>query len=609
LIIKLNTRSKTKMNIANNPHSLNLIPKHWAISKMSDLVVDPTVDLVDGPFGSNLKAKDFKKAGIPVFKIQNIKAGYFLDKKIDFVTEEKAVELSRHSFNIGDIIITKLGEPLGLCCKVPTKYPYGIIVADLIRLRPNSEIINSDYLVYAINSAVLQRQFEEITKGTTRSRVNLGAVRELLVPLPPLLEQKAIVDKIDELFSDLDNGKRILEKAQQQISPYKQLILKKAFQGDLTADWRVNNPGFTGFRTIVSNLLNYDNYVGGKKYVGKKQVLLNADFLTPKRTDWERWPKLPENWGYVYNDLMLRYVTSGSRDWKKYYSSTGALFIRTQDINTNALSKENIAHVKLPDTIEGKRSLVEQFDLLMTITGANVGKVAHIDTEIEEAYVSQSVALMKYRIKSFSKFAYYYFQTTDFGKTFVENMVYGVGRPVLNLQNMRDVPMVICSEEEQLEIVKIIESRFSFIEKVEETLSRHFQSAEILKKNILKQAFQGKLVEEMTEELSGYKLIEKALTKRELHLKSKNKSKKKMAKKPVKILPNKSTIDLIYESFSYDSFEFKDLKVRSELEYEDLRDDLYALLENGSVEKYFDENEEVMKYKIIVYENTPVKNS
>lgn len=592
------------MKTANIPHSLNNIPKHWAVAKMSDLVVDPTSDLVDGPFGSNLKAKDFKRAGVPVFKIQNIKAGYFLDKKIDFVTEEKAIELSRHSFKLGDIIITKLGEPLGLCCKVPLKYPQGIIVADLIRLRPDPEIINTDFLIYAINSVILQRQFEDITKGTTRSRVNLGAVRELFVPLPPLSEQKAIVDKIDELFSDLDNGRTILEKANQQIAPYKQLILKKAFQGDLTIDWRLSNPNARTFKEIVSDLINHD-------YTGKikKDVLLNPDFLTPIRSDWEKWPKLPQEWGYVYNDLMLKYVTSGSRDWKKYYNDSGALFIRTQDINTNILSKENIAHVKLPDNIEGKRSLVEQFDLLMTITGANVGKVAHIDSEIEEAYVSQSVALMKYQDKSFSKFAYYYFQTTEFGKKFIENMVYGVGRPVLNLQNMRDVPMVLCDQEEQLEIIKIIESRLSFIEKVEETLSRHFQSAEVLKKNILKQAFEGKLVEGSTDDPSGVQLLKKAVARREIHLKSKSKSKKNMKKKTVTTLPQKTTIDLIYESFSYDFFEFKDLKLRSELEYEDLRDEVYALLESGELEKHFDNLEEVMKYKIITYENSSVKNS
>ena len=110
------------------------IPNGWALVKLGDLVVDPKKDLVDGPFGSNLKADEYTDSGVPVFKIQNIKAKRFLDKKINYITEEKANSLSRHSFVSGDLIITKLGDPLGLCCKAPEKYRYGIIVA----LMPNA---------------------------------------------------------------------------------------------------------------------------------------------------------------------------------------------------------------------------------------------------------------------------------------------------------------------------------------------------------------------------------------------------------------------------------------------------------------------------------------
>ncbi len=158
------------------------LPKGWIWVSLSDVVLNPKVDLVDGPFGSNLKSDDYTSEGIPIFRIQNIKAGYFLDKNIQYISAEKALELERHSFKQGDIIITKLGEPLGLACKVPEKYPSGIIVADLIRLRP-SNIIDVDYLVSVINSKIVQNQFKEITKGTTRARVNLTLVRDIRIPL------------------------------------------------------------------------------------------------------------------------------------------------------------------------------------------------------------------------------------------------------------------------------------------------------------------------------------------------------------------------------------------------------------------------------------------
>jgi type I restriction enzyme S subunit len=178
---------------------LNLIqnnfPQSWALIELKDLVENPKKDIVDGPFGSNLKANEYRDSGIPVFKIQNIKANQFINKNINYIKKEKAKELHRHSFKSGDLIITKLGDPLGLCCKVPDTYSYGIIVADLMRFRPSIERVFDKYIIYAINSFFIQNQFKAITKGTTRPRVNLTIVRNIKVPYPPLPEQHRIVSK------------------------------------------------------------------------------------------------------------------------------------------------------------------------------------------------------------------------------------------------------------------------------------------------------------------------------------------------------------------------------------------------------------------------------
>ena len=85
---------------------------------------------------------------------------------------------------------------------------------------------------------------------------------------------------------------------------------------------------------------------------------------------------LLETWQATTSGDLCEYITSGSRDWRSYYSDRGPLFIRTQNINQDKLDLSEIAHVDLPQNIEGKRSLVKAGDLLITITGANVGKVA-----------------------------------------------------------------------------------------------------------------------------------------------------------------------------------------------------------------------------------------
>ncbi len=84
---------------------------------------------------------------------------------------------------------------------MPDDLDDGVIVADLIRLRVNSNLLSRDYITYTINSNTVIIQFLEQATGITRQRVNLSKVRDLLIPVPPLAEQKRIVEKCDSLLS------------------------------------------------------------------------------------------------------------------------------------------------------------------------------------------------------------------------------------------------------------------------------------------------------------------------------------------------------------------------------------------------------------------------
>ena len=347
-------------------------------------------------------------------------------------------------------------------------------------IRNSKEYISSDYLYHILNSPFVYSQFSKLAKGSTVKNLNIEAVQKVEIFLPPLAEQHRIVAKIEELFSELDKGIETLKTAQQQLKVYRQAVLKSAFEGELTLGNRE--------RGIYPDTISL---VKSIKNLGKvNRTKLKYDSLV-KDADL---PQIPSTWSWLRNEELLKYVTSGSRDWKKFYDDKGSVFIRTQDIKTNLLDLKNSAFVNLPENVEGKRSLVESGDILMTITGANVGKVAVIPESISEAYVSQSVALMKLLDNRMSKYLWYYFQSRTYGEGLIGGLVYGVGRPVLSLENMREVPVAICSIEEQEDIVQEIESRLSVCDKIEESIEQGLQQAEALRQSILKKAFEGKLV-------------------------------------------------------------------------------------------------------------------
>lgn len=154
--------------------------------------------MVDGPFGSDLKASEYVVSGVPIIRLQNIKPSMFLEKDTRFITREKATELSRHEYRPGDLVIAKLGDPCGVAAIVPDGFPSGVIVADVVRFRGNPSHVDHRYLCRFLNSTEGQRQVGARAKGTTRQRCNLSDLKSIVVKLPELAHQKRIADILDK---------------------------------------------------------------------------------------------------------------------------------------------------------------------------------------------------------------------------------------------------------------------------------------------------------------------------------------------------------------------------------------------------------------------------
>ncbi|EMK6670107.1 restriction endonuclease subunit S [Vibrio fluvialis] len=202
------------------------------IVALKDLCADFKKDIVDGPFGSNLKRSHFTEEGIPVLKIQNIKPFKIEKKKMDFLTLDKFSELERHSFRQGDIVMTKLGSPLGVSAIVDD-IQEGVIVADLVRIRASK--IDTRYLCYHLNSPVTQKHINSFQKGATRPRVKISVARELPIYTPSESEQKRIVQILDKAFADIDqarvNTEQNLQNARELFDSYLQQVFSERGEG------------------------------------------------------------------------------------------------------------------------------------------------------------------------------------------------------------------------------------------------------------------------------------------------------------------------------------------------------------------------------------------
>lgn len=307
-------------------------------------------------------------------------------------------------------------------------------------LVPAKRVFN-EYVYYYLKGS--KQLAEKRASGTTFLELSGKAFGALPIPLPPFDDQKRIVAKIETLFSELNKGIKSLKTAREQLKVYRQAVLKHAFEGKLTAQWREKN----------------------------------------ERQAW-RTRKLGE---------LLSFLTSGSRGWAAYYADKGDIFIRAQNLKYDRLDLEDIAYVSLPEKSEGKRTRVQVGDLLITITGANVTKLGYVKEELGDAYVSQHVALCRPGDEISTEFLYWYLVAEAAGRGQLNKSAYGAGKPGLNLDNIRSVDIPLPDAVEQNLIAKKIEELLSVEENIASTIDNEIGRIEALRQSILKEAFSGQL--------------------------------------------------------------------------------------------------------------------
>jgi type I restriction enzyme S subunit len=154
-----------------------------------------------GPFGSNLKASDYTSEGYRIIQLQNIGDGEFYDNYKIYTSIDKAEELLSCNIYAGDIIISKMGDPVGRACIIPDFLDRCVMASDGIRLVVD-ESKYSKYFIYSlINSNGIRQSIEKKATGSTRKRIGLDELKEIELMIPKKLEEQ---QKIASCLSSLD---------------------------------------------------------------------------------------------------------------------------------------------------------------------------------------------------------------------------------------------------------------------------------------------------------------------------------------------------------------------------------------------------------------------
>jgi len=370
-----------------------IMKNNWQTKKLSELSKRKNA-VVSGPFGSNLKVSDYINEGVPILRLQNIGKGFFINKDIKYISKIKAEELKYHSFISGDIALAKLGIPIGKTCIIPNNITSGIITADIVRIRPDKNTINYNFLEYVLNADISVNQLIKNISGATRPRVNLSEVRNLQIPLPPLTEQHRIVKILDEVFADVAKAKENAEKNLRNAKELFESYLQSVFANP-GKDWEEKKLGDIGKVSMCKRVFKHQTtktgdipfykigtfgkepnaYISNKIYnefrkkfsfPKKGDILISASGTIGRRVKYDGEPAYFQDSNIVWidndenqiiNDYLYHFY--GACNWD---STKGATISR--------LYNDNLKQIKIafPKSLSEQKSIVAKLDALSTET-------------------------------------------------------------------------------------------------------------------------------------------------------------------------------------------------------------------------------------------------
>lgn len=426
---------------------LGEVPEHWTVLPLKELASKSNSSFVDGPFGSDLKSNEYTDTGVPLIQLNNIGIGFHSTKNLKFISEEKALSLSKHRAFSGEIAIAKMAEPVARATVISNVFAMYVIVADCIKFKPNSRIADNHFVAYALNTTFVKSQAEVLSKGTTRIRINLGTTKILKVVTPPLPEQKAIVDYLDTKTTQIDCKIDLLTHKATQYGKLKQSLINE---------------------TVTRGL---------DKTVAMKDS--GVDWLGD----------VPENWEVSKLSQAFNQIGSGTTPKSGadiYYEDGTTNWINTGDLNDGILysCKKKVTDKALKDY---SLTIYPAGSIIIAMYGATIGKVS---VSMIDGCTNQACCVLNKSKVINIKFLFYWFLST---RDYIISLSYGGGQPNISQDTIKSLRLILPLIEEQKTIADYLDTKTAHIDRIIETTNVQIDKLKELRKTLINDVVTGKI--------------------------------------------------------------------------------------------------------------------
>jgi type I restriction enzyme, S subunit len=474
----------------------NGLPLNWAIASLAEIG-----EWYGGGTPSKANPAYWKDGTVPWFSPKDMKQFRLIDSEdhiASFATEQTNVKpVPKGTILIvvrSGILVRTL--PVAIC-EVPAT-----MNQDMKGLRP-FDGIDADFVAYFL-TANEQSILRECSKdGTTVASIEVGRLKNVQIPIAPLNEQRRIVAKIEELFSDLDAAVAALERVQAKLKRYRAAVLKVAVEGKLTAEWRAQRPNTEPASALLARILAERRRRWEEEQLAKFTALgktpptnWQKKYVEPTPPDTSGLPELPQGWCWARMEQLISFLKNG------YFqppteATSGPRLLRINAVRPMRVNLDEMRYIDCLDSA-GSEYLVADGDLLFTRYNGSVdllGVVGMVRNCTEA--VLHPDKLIRVKAVLGQPLPAYLELACNVGESrrhIVGRARTTAGQTGISGGDIRDMPVPLPPLVEQERVVAEAEQHLSVLVATEGLIEQNLQRATRLRQGILREAFEGRLV-------------------------------------------------------------------------------------------------------------------
>ena len=516
----------------------NLLPTGWTKCSIGDVTLPV----------SKIDPKDNPDREIDYIDISSIDNTRHTIGSVKQYRLRDAPSRARQIVRAGDVLFATVRPYLRNIAGVPNDHDKQIASTGFSVLRPAKDV-RPAFLFYKAISTDFVNALSEVQYGVSYPAVKDDQVRGQSLWLPPMEEQHRIVAKIEELFSGLDKGVESLKAARAQLNTYRQAVLKHAFEGKLTAQWREeNNDKLETAEQLLAQVkmervARYEKQLkewkaavkewNAKGKPGKKPVKPRAPNPTTKSsknfsTDNNG---LPFGWAWATIGSCFDVVSGATPKGLDQAKGSDIPFYRVSDMNS-----------------PGNETTMDTATFYLSERKRNeLGLTAHPGDTVIFPKRGGAILTNKKRILSrpscfdlntmgvinrndsmSKKYLWHWFQSLDLAEIYDGSNV-----PQINNKNIEPLPFPICSIEEQRVVASKLEKTLSLIDETKTEIGQELQRANALRQSILKTAFSGQLVAQDLDDEPASVLLDRIKAEKRLERENSDTNKKTRKKRNI----------------------------------------------------------------------------